>query len=124
MYVAANTVFDIGQNNCRLVCSELGTTTPTYGWEETCSPGIQELSNGGQCLGFVNCLKLFQYTARHCANNFWIKLCTDIQTAADTGNVKGMYEGIRKVVGPTVRRTCPIKSATGVTLTGQKAQMD
>ena len=36
----------------------------------------------------------------------------------------GMYKGIRKAVSPVVRKTDPIKSATGVTLTGLKELMN
>lgn len=33
-----------------------------------------------------------QMSARRCANDYWLQLCSQIQLAADTGNVKGMYE--------------------------------
>ena len=32
-----------------------------------------------------------QQTARHCANTYWLNLCSSIQSAADTGNIRGMY---------------------------------
>ena len=37
-----------------------------------------------------------QQTAHHCANTYWLNLCSSIQTAADTGNARGMCEGIKK----------------------------
>ena len=36
-----------------------------------------------------------QQAARRCANDYWLQLCTSIQTAANVGNVRGMYEGIK-----------------------------
>ena len=35
-----------------------------------------------------------QQTARRCANDYWLQLCSQIRSAADTGNIKGMYDGI------------------------------
>ncbi|KAL1250669.1 hypothetical protein QQF64_018465 [Cirrhinus molitorella] len=48
-----------------------------------------------------------QQTARHCANTYWLNLCSSIQAAADTGNTRGMYEGIKKATGPTPSKTAP-----------------
>ena len=42
-----------------------------------------------------------QQRARRCADVYWLKLCSEIQTAADTGNIKVMYEGIKQALGPT-----------------------
>ena len=36
-----------------------------------------------------------QQISRHCTNNFWLQLCNRIQVCADTGNLKGMYDGIK-----------------------------
>ena len=107
----------------RLVCSQLGATIPTYGWENMCCPGIQKMFNGEKFLGLQTAQISSEKTARWCTNDFRIKLCRDIQIAADIGNAERMYEGIRKAVSPMVRRTGPIKSARGVTLTGEKEQM-
>ena len=45
--------------------------------------------------------KKAQQTAWHCANTYWLDLCSSIQTAVETGNARGMYEGIKKTTGPT-----------------------
>ena len=37
-----------------------------------------------------------------------------IQIDADTGNIRGMYEGMRKVVGPVQVKRAPIKSKMAV----------
>lgn len=52
-----------------------------------------------------------QSTARRCANQYWLDLCAKIQTAADTGNIKGMYDGIKMALGPTQKKFAPLKSS-------------
>ncbi|XP_076456338.1 uncharacterized protein LOC143290704 [Babylonia areolata] len=54
-----------------------------------------------------------QQCARQCANDYWLQLCSQIQIAADTGNIKAMYDGIKQALGPTQKKTAPLKSATG-----------
>ena len=65
-----------------------------------------------------------QRTARRCANDYWLKLCESIQNSADCGNVRGMYDGIKKAVGPTVRKMAPLKSTSGEMLTDRDKQME
>ena len=65
-----------------------------------------------------------QRTARCCANDYWLKLCESIQNSADCGNVRGMYDGIKKAVGPTVRKMAPLKSISGEMLTDRDKQME
>ena len=36
-----------------------------------------------------------QQRARQCANDYWLQLCSQIQIAADTGNIKAMCDGIK-----------------------------
>ena len=68
--------------------------------------------------------KASQRTARHCANTYWLNLCSSIQTAADTGNARGMYEGIRKATGPAPSKSAPLKSKTGEVITDQAKQLE
>jgi len=42
-----------------------------------------------------------QKTARRCANEYWQQLSGAIQSAAASGNIRGMYEGIKRALGPT-----------------------
>ncbi|XP_047111645.1 uncharacterized protein LOC124788422 [Schistocerca piceifrons] len=65
-----------------------------------------------------------QQTSWRCANNYWLNLCAGIQKAADSGNAKAMYDGIKKAIGPTVRKTAPLKSKTGEVITDEGKQMD
>lgn len=62
-------------------------------------------------------------TACHCANEYWLNLCSKIQTAADTGNARGMYNGIKTATGPTSTKTAPLKSKTGEVITDQSKQL-
>ena len=36
-----------------------------------------------------------QRIARQCANDYWQQLCKEIQRSAESGNVRGMYNGIK-----------------------------
>ena len=48
-----------------------------------------------------------QQTARRCANEHWTQLSQDIQTTAITGNIKGMYDVIKKALGPNPEQDGP-----------------
>jgi len=65
-----------------------------------------------------------QRLARQCANDYWLQLCQSIQISADTGNIKVMYDGIKKAMGPTKKTTAPLKSATGETIQDKDKQME
>ena len=58
-----------------------------------------------------------QQTARRCANEYWTQLSQVIQPAAITGNIRGMYDGIKKALGPTQSKTAPLKSSSGEIVT-------
>ena len=65
-----------------------------------------------------------QQTARHCANNYWLQLCQSIQTSSDTGNIWGMYDGIKKTTGPTIKKTAPLKIKSGEVIIDSNKQME
>lgn len=65
-----------------------------------------------------------QQTARRCANKYWQELSHDIQTAAATGNIRHMYEGIKKALRPTQSKTAALKSTNGEVITDKGKQMD
>lgn len=65
-----------------------------------------------------------QQTARRCANEYWIELRENLQTAAETGNIRGMYEGIKKALGPAQSKTAPLKSSAGEVITDKAQQME
>ena len=58
-----------------------------------------------------------QQTARRCANEYWTELSENIQSATITGNIRGMYGGIKKALGPTLNKTTPLRSSTGEVVT-------
>lgn len=47
-----------------------------------------------------------------------------IQQAADTGNIKRMYDGIKKAVGPTIQKTAPMKSKARDLINKKTEQLD
>ena len=65
-----------------------------------------------------------QQISSRCANDFWLQLCNHIQVCADTGNLKGMYDGIKQAIGPMQPRTAPLKSATGDTIKDKSKKME
>ncbi|XP_076041799.1 uncharacterized protein LOC143025684 [Oratosquilla oratoria] len=65
-----------------------------------------------------------QQTARRCANEYWQQLSDSIQFAAVSGNIRGMYEGIKTALGPTQSKTAPLKTTSGEVITDKGKQMD
>ena len=65
-----------------------------------------------------------QCITRCCANEFWTEHSEMIQMAAVMGNIRGMYDGIKKALGPMQNKTAPLKSATGEVITDQGQQME
>ena len=64
-----------------------------------------------------------QQTSRRCANDYLLQLSDNIQQAADSGNIRGMYEGIKQVTGKSTKKTAPLKSKTGEVITDKSKQM-
>ena len=65
-----------------------------------------------------------QQLARRCANEYWMKLSSSIEEASNTGNARGMYEGIKQATGPNMKKIAPLKSKTGEIITDRKKQME
>ena len=65
-----------------------------------------------------------KHTARRCAHDYWTELSETIRTAAITGNIRGLYEGIKTAMGPTQNKTAPLKSTTGEVITDKGQQME
>ena len=64
-----------------------------------------------------------QKEIRACINEYWTDLCRTIQQAADTGIVKGMYDGIKKTTGPSIK-TAPLKSKSAEAITDKAKQLN
>ena len=63
-------------------------------------------------------------TARRCANEYWTELSENIQSAAITGNIRGMYDGIKKALGPTLNKTDPLRSSTREVIADRRQQLE
>ena len=72
---------------------------------------------------FVKLEKNFWRTARKCATEFWLKAGARIQDAADRGDTKSVYEGIRKAVGPAKKLISPLLLKTGEILHSRNEQL-
>ena len=42
-----------------------------------------------------------------CSNTYWLNLCSSIQSAADMGNAKAMFENIKKATDPLTSKVAP-----------------
>ena len=54
-----------------------------------------------------------QQTGRCCTSKYWQELSKGIQIAGETGNIRGMYDGIKKPLGVTQSKTEPYRSSCG-----------
>ncbi|XP_018013086.1 uncharacterized protein LOC108670145 [Hyalella azteca] len=68
--------------------------------------------------------KRAQQIARRCANNYWLQLSDSIQRASDSGNVRGMYEGIKRATGRPVMRTALLRSRLGELISSRTKQLN
>ncbi|GFR85917.1 hypothetical protein ElyMa_002453100 [Elysia marginata] len=50
--------------------------------------------------------------SQKCENDYWLRLCGDIQSAADGGNTRAMFEEMKKTSGPSIIKVAPLKSTT------------
>ena len=57
-------------------------------------------------------------------NEYWLQLCSQIQIAADTANIKAMYDGIKQALGPPQKKNASLKSATGKVIQDREQQME
>ena len=65
-----------------------------------------------------------QQTARRYANEYWTELCQNNQSATITGNIRGMYDDIKKALGPTLNKTAPLRSSTAEVITDRGHQLE
>ena len=79
------------------------------------------------CKKTLTCLqtarKRVKTLSRHCANDYWCKLCDTIERAAQSGNTGRMYEGIKTAFGPQTIKTAPLRSKDGLPITDSKMQL-
>ena len=64
-----------------------------------------------------------QKASRHCANLYWNSLCNKIQEASDAENLRLLYEGLNKAIGPSSKKLCPLKTKEGMIITDSSKQM-
>ena len=71
----------------------------------------------------LNRAKAVQKIARFCANKYWCELSVSIQAAAASGNTRVMYEGIKRAIGPQIKKFAPLKTLNGSVITDREQQM-
>ena len=58
------------------------------------------------------------------ANEYWTELSENIQSAAITANIRRMYDGIQKALGPTLNKTAPLRSSIGEVITDKGHELE
>ncbi|XP_046962200.1 uncharacterized protein LOC124531734 [Vanessa cardui] len=64
-----------------------------------------------------------QRSTRFFANAYWTELCQSIQACASAGDTGGVYAGIKRALGPTPKKTAPLKEIDGSVITDSTRQM-
>ena len=59
-----------------------------------------------------------------CASKFWLDLCSTIQFTADPGNIRAMWEGIKKAIGQTPTKCARLKSSNGEIIQDNTKQLE
>ena len=60
---------------------------------------------------------------RQATNKYWTDLADRVQYAADNGNIRAVYEGIKEAIGPTKKKCAPLRTKDGTTITNKDQQM-
>ena len=64
-----------------------------------------------------------QTEARKCAPSYWLNICDEIQRAADMGDARKMYQGMKRCIDPVKRAAVP-KDLQGNILTGKQQKLE
>lgn len=54
-----------------------------------------------------------QATVRKCSQDYWEMLCSNMETARNSGNIKAMYKAIKTAIGPTTQTCGVLKKKDG-----------
>lgn len=65
-----------------------------------------------------------QRKSRQFANEFWLKLCENIQICAAVGNLSGVFAGIKQAIGPLPKKSAPLKELDGSVITDGNRQLN
>lgn len=65
-----------------------------------------------------------QRIARRCANYYWLNLCQSIQLSAYCGNIRAMYDSMKKAFGPSATKIAPLKAASSNIIPDPGKQME
>lgn len=65
-----------------------------------------------------------QASTRRCAKEYWDSICSGIETARDSGNIKEMYAGIKAAIGPTAQVSGLLKRKDGSAIDGNAGKLE
>lgn len=64
-----------------------------------------------------------QSESRRCANEYWENLCSGIEAASNSGDIRTLYQKIKVALGPQPSKLAPIKSKEGDLIQDKDQQM-
>ncbi|CAM4709419.1 unnamed protein product [Leuciscus chuanchicus] len=65
-----------------------------------------------------------QRLTREAKHLYWESICRRVEHCSATGNTGGMYQGLKQALGPPVKKSSPLRSATGEILTNLDDQLN
>ena len=65
-----------------------------------------------------------QQTVRECVRAYWDSLCTRIETARASGNIKEMFEAIKTATGPSIQTAGVLKKKDGTVIEDQDQKLN
>ena len=65
-----------------------------------------------------------QRLTRTAIASYWENISKRVEECALQGNIRGMYAGIKEALGPVPKKTAPLKTTSGETLTDLQAQLN
>ena len=77
--------------------------------------------------GPVNLMSVYAPTlcsTQEYKDQFYLQLCQSIPLSSDTGNIRGIYDRIKKATGPSIKKTAPLKTKTEEIITDCSKQME
>jgi len=64
-----------------------------------------------------------QHATRMAMHEYWSDLCSRIEGHSASGNIRGVFEGLKEALGPVPKKSAPLRSTSGAVLTDLDAQL-
>jgi len=85
---------------------------------------VRALENRNARLRLTTAKRDMQRLTRAALHRYWTNLSQRIQRCAGTGDLHGIYQGIKEAIGPTSKKTAIVLSEDGRPISGPGKQLD